>query len=142
MKLTFLVGSLAKDVEVAKTKSDKDYVRFSFSVSNDYQNKDKEWIKQDPTWYNAVAYNNIDVFKNLKTKTRYFFVGELTVSEYQDKEGITKKSVNFTPQMVFEADKAITGKVYDLLKELRALQAEVKDTYVPSEQAESDDLPF
>ena len=81
-----LLGRLVKDVELAKTKTNKVYSRFTLAVPNG----------ENAMFIDCVAFDKLaeTIEKYVKKGNRLLIDGSINVSTYQDKDGKNHKSTN------------------------------------------------
>ena len=89
-----LVGNLGKDPEVRHLQDGVAVARFPIATSESF--KDKNGQKQERTeWHNIVVWRGLaDVAeKYLKKGQSVYIEGKIRTSNYQDKEGIQRYSI-------------------------------------------------
>lgn len=81
-----LLGRLTKDVEIEKTKSKKEYARFTLAVPNG----------ENTNFIDCVVFDKLaeTISKYVKKGNRLLVEGSLNVSTYEDKDGNNRKSTN------------------------------------------------
>lgn len=82
-----LLGRLTKDVEIEQSKSKKIFARFTLAVSRG---------KEETDFIDCVAFDKLSetISKYVKKGERLLVQGSLNVSNYEDKDGNKRKSVN------------------------------------------------
>ena len=83
-----LNGFVGANPEIIETKNGGKFARFSVATSENYKNRDGEWIT-DTTWHNIVAWNKIaeTIEKHIKKGTRLSLMGKLVNRNYTGKDG-------------------------------------------------------
>lgn len=56
--LVTIRGNIGSDAKVIVTNSDSKMTILSVAISNDYKNKDNEYVKKEPTWVDVICFNN------------------------------------------------------------------------------------
>ncbi len=89
-----LIGNLGNDPELRKTAKGKTVANFSLATS--VNRKDESGAeKKDTTWHRAVAWGKTaeNAGKYLHKGDRVYLEGTLRARNYQDKNGVIRKSV-------------------------------------------------
>lgn len=116
MNIITFTGRLTKDAETKETQqSQQPYV--VFSVASNFLFGDKEKTAREngqpaTFFYNCMAFGDYfsRVIGNLEKGTQVTVVGDLSMTEYEDKDGNTKVSLNVVPIRVERYFEPSTGQ--------------------------------
>ena len=91
--LVVLRGHLGRDPELKEFGEGRKVVNFSLATEESYRNKKGEWINS-PCWHRCTAWDKVaDRAKNkLKKGSQILITGKIKYEDYEDKEGIKRKS--------------------------------------------------
>lgn len=89
-----LLGNLGKDPEIRTTKSDLEVVTFSLATNESYNQGDKR--VQRTEWHRCVAFGKKAklIQESVKKGSRVLVEGKIRYSNYKDKNGIERLSVD------------------------------------------------
>jgi len=101
-----VMGHIGKDPETRFFENGRSVTSFSIATSNDYKDKNGEWIKKDPTWWNCKAWGELgEAIETALMKGDAVMVrGKTSMSTWQDKTGADRTSLELN---VTEAYKPI-----------------------------------
>lgn len=106
MNITETRCTLGQDPEYKVTKNGAAFVTTSVAVSNDYKDKNGEWVKRDPMWYKVKFVGNTVDNASLLTKgtTIKILGGKYEARSYKNKDG---EWVNWHEVVVFEFEEVV-----------------------------------
>ena len=91
-----LKGRLGADPEIRKLQNGKDIATLSIAVSDSYFDKEtKEFKSTETQWFKAIAFDALEISeaRHLKKGSLVNAAGRLKTSEYEDKEGNKRTTV-------------------------------------------------
>lgn len=99
-----LIGNLGKDAETRFTTTNVSVTSFTLATTNGYKGKDGNWVNET-TWHNIKAWSLSDYFKNnLKKGKKFYIEGRLQKSDYTDKDGVKRYSVDVIAEKIIPLD--------------------------------------
>lgn len=86
-----LNGIIGLEPEVKTLTNGSKLVRIRMATSDDYKNKEGEWVK-NTTWHNIIMWNKVadKAAESLKKGSKITIEGKLTNHQFTDKEGIKR----------------------------------------------------
>lgn len=92
-----LVGNLGQDPKISQTVSGKKLARLSLATTDVFKRKSGDEVKETQ-WHNLVAWEGLANIaeKYLKKGSEIVVDGRLSYNEWEDKEGITRKTAEIT----------------------------------------------
>lgn len=130
-----LIGNLGNDAEHRFTSNNTAISTFSLATTKSYKDKSGSW-NNTTTWHNCKAWKLPDYYKEHLVKGAKVYVeGEISKSDYTDKEGIKRYSTDIIVREIIFLDK----------REQQTVEETANNEIVnaPSEEVEGDDsLPF
>lgn len=105
MNRTFLVGFVGKDPEI-KAVGEKKLYKLNLAVSDNYKDKNGQWINQTH-WIPIATFKDIsDITKGSKILVE----GSINVREWTDKEGKKQKTFEVNAQNIIKLHRDETQK--------------------------------
>lgn len=88
-----LIGNLGADPEFAELTNGGKMLRFNLATNDSYRNKKGEWVDKTE-WHRCVAWRaQAERMRDrLRKGVRVAIRGKLTYYDYQDKEGVQRRS--------------------------------------------------
>lgn len=101
--ITEVMGHVGKDPETRVTKTGTSYTKFSIATSNDYQ-KDGEWIKQPPTWWDCTAWKELgeEVEHTFSKGDAVMVRGKASARSWEGKDGTINTSLEIRVNEVYK----------------------------------------
>ena len=89
MNKIMLIGNLGRDPELNYTPSGTAVTKFSMAVSRRWRDKQSGEQRDETTWFNIVAWNQLAETCNqyLHKGSKIFLEGRMTSRKYTDKDG-------------------------------------------------------
>ena len=89
MNKIMLIGNLGRDPELNYTPSGTAVTKFSMAVSRRWRDKQSGELRDETTWFNIVAWNQLAETCNqyLHKGSKIFLEGRMTSRKYTDKDG-------------------------------------------------------
>jgi single-strand DNA-binding protein len=87
-----LIGNLGKDPDMSYTPAGKAITKFSLAVNRRSKDRDTGERKEETTWFNIVAWDQLAETMNtyLHKGSKVYIEGRMTSREFTDKEGIKR----------------------------------------------------
>jgi len=88
-----LIGRLATDVDFKETKNNNSYAKFSFALNKNFKKDGKSEKSAD--FFKVKAWNSLAKIchQYMKKGMPIFIDGSLSVSQYEDSNGITRNNI-------------------------------------------------
>lgn len=137
-----IMGHLGRDPEQRALTSGQMVTSFSVATSNDYKDRNGEWIKRDATWWNCSVWGDLgdEVIRNFYKGDAIMVVGKAGVREYEAKDGTTKAVPEVRVSEVFKPIYVKKERVEEPPRTKRAAQElDFGDDIGPGEDS---DIPF
>jgi len=105
--LTIITGNVGKDPEIRYTADGKPVASFSVACGEKWKDGAGN-MKEHTEWFNVVAWGKLaDICKQYVTKGRQInIVGRLRTEEYEDKDGVKRRTTKLNAEKVVLLGKA------------------------------------
>ena len=93
-----LIGNLGKDPDMSYTPQGTPITKFSLAVSRRSKDRDTGERREETTWFNIVAWNQLAETMNtyLHKGSKVYIEGRMTSRKYTDKEGVERTAWEVT----------------------------------------------
>jgi single-strand DNA-binding protein len=93
-----LIGNLGKDPDMSYTPQGTPITKFSLAVSRRSKDRDTGERREETTWFNIVAWNQLAETMNtyLHKGSKVYIEGRITSRKYTDKEGVERTAWEVT----------------------------------------------
>jgi single-strand DNA-binding protein len=87
-----LIGNLGKDPDMSYTPQGTPITKFSLAVSRRSKDRDTGERREETTWFNVVAWNQLAETINtyLHKGSKVYIEGRITSRKYTDKDGVER----------------------------------------------------
>jgi single-strand DNA-binding protein len=127
-----LIGNLGKDPDMSYTPQGTPITKFSLAVSRRSKDRDTGERREETTWFNIVAWNQLAETMNtyLHKGSKVYIEGRITSRKYTDKEGVERTAWE------------VTANEMEMLEPKGASQGGEYGTSGGAGGATPDDIPF
>lgn len=138
-----LIGNLGNAAETRFTTTNKSVTSFSLATTNSYKGKDGNWMNET-TWHNCQSWDLPDFYKEaLKKGAKVYVEGRIKKSEYTDKEGVKRYSVDVITEKIIPLEKTEhTQQSTEQQTQTGQYESTPEPDAVTTGQDDSDSLPF
>ena len=93
------IGRVCNDLEIKKSKNDKEYLKFDLAIPSNYKNKDGE---KETDFVSCIAFNNLaTLISNYVEKgDRIGIIGQLKSNNYETAEGSKVRGISIVLEKI------------------------------------------